>query len=65
LSFYEAVGIGVRVGDLKIEELESEVLCTDSTALPHTTAARILKIHRNEECNICTVVVAVAAAVVV
>jgi hypothetical protein len=31
LSFYE--GVGVRVGDLKIEELELEVLCIDSTAL--------------------------------
>jgi hypothetical protein len=31
LSFYEGVR---RVGDLKIEESESEVLCTDSTALP-------------------------------
>jgi hypothetical protein len=29
LRFYEAVGVGL----LKIEELESEVLCTDSTAL--------------------------------
>jgi hypothetical protein len=29
LSFYEGVGFGV----LKIEELESELLCTDSTAL--------------------------------
>jgi hypothetical protein len=31
LSFYEGVGIGA--GDLKIEESESEVLCTNSTAL--------------------------------
>jgi hypothetical protein len=29
LRFYEGVGVGV----LKIEELESEVLCTDATAL--------------------------------
>jgi hypothetical protein len=29
LSFYEGVGVGV----LKIEESESEVLCTDCTAL--------------------------------
>jgi hypothetical protein len=29
LSFYE----GVEVGDLKIEELELEVLCTNSTAV--------------------------------
>jgi hypothetical protein len=31
LSFYEGVGVGVGV--LKIEESESELLCTDSTAL--------------------------------
>jgi hypothetical protein len=31
MSFYEGVGVGV--GDLKIEEVVSEVLCTDSTAL--------------------------------
>jgi hypothetical protein len=30
MRFYEGVGVGV----LKIEESESEVLCTDSTALP-------------------------------
>jgi hypothetical protein len=29
LSFYEGVGVGL----LKIEESESELLCTDSTAL--------------------------------
>jgi hypothetical protein len=29
MSFYEGVGVGV----LKIKESESEVLCTDSTAL--------------------------------
>jgi hypothetical protein len=35
LSFYEGVGVGVKVGvrDLEIEELESEVLCADSAAL--------------------------------
>jgi hypothetical protein len=27
------VGVGVGAGDLKIEESQSEVLCTDSTAL--------------------------------
>jgi hypothetical protein len=40
LSFYEGVG----VGDLKIEESESEVLYTDSTALAkllHKTAYRV------------------------
>jgi hypothetical protein len=31
LSFYEGVGVGVGV--LKIEESDSELLCTDSTAL--------------------------------
>jgi hypothetical protein len=31
LSFYEGVGV------LKIEELESELLCTDSTALKEGT----------------------------
>jgi hypothetical protein len=42
LSFYEEVGVGGGVGvgvgvrDLKIEESEWEVLCTDSTALQKT-----------------------------
>jgi hypothetical protein len=35
LSFYEGVGV------LKIEESESELLCTDSTALPYTTTGKM------------------------
>jgi hypothetical protein len=31
-------GVGVGVGDIKIEESESEVLCTDSTALIQPSA---------------------------
>jgi hypothetical protein len=43
LSFYEGVGIGfvVRVGVLKIEESQSEVLCTDSTALVYKTKCAV------------------------
>jgi hypothetical protein len=37
LSFYEGVGVGV----LKIEESESEVLCTDFTALLDTTIRQV------------------------
>jgi hypothetical protein len=33
LSFYEGVRVGFGVRDLKIQELEPEGLCTDSTAL--------------------------------
>jgi hypothetical protein len=35
---------GVRVGDLKIEELELEVLCADSTALctEHSLLCRVM-----------------------
>jgi hypothetical protein len=38
LSFYE----GVRFGDLKIEELELEVLYTNSTAL-HATVTKLTR----------------------
>jgi hypothetical protein len=37
LSLYEGVGFGVGVRDLKIEELQSEGLSTDSTALVFPT----------------------------
>jgi hypothetical protein len=33
LTLYGKQGCGVGVGDLKIEKSDSEVLCTDSTAL--------------------------------
>jgi hypothetical protein len=48
LSFYEEVGVGV----LKIEESESELLCTESTALLNN----IVKKYVDTRKKICTTV---------
>jgi hypothetical protein len=45
LSFYKGVGVGVGVS--QIEELESEVFCTDSTALHLRHCDQLFSLYRH------------------